>query len=165
MVTFLLGCSFSFEQHLIDSGVPVRNIEQGKNVSMYITNIDCVSVGPFSTKMVVTYRPIPRDLVETAVRVTNECGAAHGPPVHIGDEQLIGIRDLSKPDFGEPVQREEGDVGVFWACGVTSTTAAISSRSPLIITHAPGHMFVSDIRELSMIKKEKEDKKDINMIK
>jgi uncharacterized protein YcsI (UPF0317 family) len=148
LVTFLLGCSFSFEKHLMDNGVPVRNIEQGKNVSMFITNRDCVSVGPFNTKLVVSYRPIPKHLVDTVYRVTKECGVAHGPPVHVGDESEIGIKDISKPDFGDPVDKVEGDVGVFWACGVTSTTGAISSKSPLIITHAPGHMFVSDIFDL-----------------
>eukprot|EP01129_Flabellula_baltica_P007378 TRINITY_DN2865_c0_g1_i3.p1 TRINITY_DN2865_c0_g1~~TRINITY_DN2865_c0_g1_i3.p1 ORF type:complete len:153 (-),score=35.74 TRINITY_DN2865_c0_g1_i3:25-483(-) len=144
MVTFLLGCSFSFEKFLIDGGVPVRNIEQGKNVSMYNTNIECIPSGPFSTNMVVTYRPIPADLVQKASDITLTCGAAHGPPVHIGDPKEIGILDLDKPDYGEAVVAEEGDVPVFWACGVTSTTGAVSSKAPLIITHAPGHMFITD---------------------
>jgi len=150
LVTFLIGCSFSFEHALLKNDVPVRNIEQGKNVSMFNTNIKCEQAGPFNCNMVVSYRPIPKEKVETAKRVTKECGAAHGPPVHIGDPKDIGIQDLNKPDYGDAVKMESGDVPVFWACGVTSTVAALSAKGPLVITHAPGHMFVSDKRELQM---------------
>jgi uncharacterized protein YcsI (UPF0317 family) len=143
-VTFLIGCSFSFEKKLQDGGVPVRNIEQKKNVSMYITNKECEAVGPFRSRLVVTYRPIPSHLVPVAVQITQECGVAHGPPVHIGDPLLLGINDLSKPDFGDPVEAHPGDVPVFWACGVTSTLAALAPKCDIVITHAPGHMFITD---------------------
>jgi len=144
LVSFFLGCSFGFEKALMDAGVPVRNIEQKKNVSMYTTNIPCVSAGPFSTQLVVSYRPVPEHLVKTAFKVTEEFGESHGRPVHSGDPSKIGIKDLNKPDFGDAVEQKEGDVPVFWACGVTSTMAAISAKSPLVITHSPGHMFVTD---------------------
>lgn len=148
MVTFLIGCSFSFEAHLLEAGVPVRNIEQKSNISMYITSRQCNPVGFFDCPLVVSYRPIPAGLVDTAVKVTEKYGAAHGPPVHIGLPSELGIEDIKKPDFGDPVTPKEGDVPVFWACGVTSTLAATSNpKATLVITHAPGHMFITDQKE------------------
>lgn len=144
-VSFLLGCSFSFEHALIASGVPVRNIDEGRNVSMYITNRKCISAGRFSAPLVVSMRPVRHDLVSRAVRVTGRYASVHGAPVHIGDPRVLGIHDLEHPDFGDPVSIREDETPVFWACGVTSSMAALSARLDLCITHAPGHMFITDV--------------------
>ena len=127
LVTFYIGCSFSFEEALVKSKIPVKNIEKGQNVSMYKTNIQCHSVGPFSCSMTVSMRPIPKEFVEKAVQITAQFESVHGAPIHIGDPQLIGIQDLSSPDLGEPSELGENDIPVFWACGVTSAFAVKSS--------------------------------------
>jgi uncharacterized protein YcsI (UPF0317 family) len=145
LVAFLIGCSFSFEAALLDAGVPVRNIEQGRNVSMYRTNIDCRPAGRLSGPLVVSMRPIPAAQVVTAVQLTGRMPDVHGAPVHIGSPASLGIADLSAPDFGDPVVPAEGDVPVFWACGVTPQAALMASKPPFAITHAPGHMFITDI--------------------
>ncbi|HEX2072142.1 MAG TPA: putative hydro-lyase [Geodermatophilus sp.] len=145
LVAFLIGCSFSFETALLDAGVPVRNIEQGRNVSMYRTNRACRPAGRLSGPLVVTMRPIPGDRVVTAVQVTARMPEVHGAPVHVGAPAALGIADLARPDYGDPVEAAEGDVPVFWACGVTPQAALLASRPPLAITHAPGHMFVTDV--------------------
>jgi uncharacterized protein YcsI (UPF0317 family) len=147
MVSFLLGCSFSFESAMLASGLPIRNIEEGKNVSMYITNRTCVPAGPFSSPLVVSMRPLtPRQAVR-ATQVTTRFHLTHGAPVHFGAPEEIGIKDLNRPDFGDPVTIRQDEIPVFWACGVTSALAATSARLPLVITHAPGHMFVSDLKD------------------
>lgn len=145
MVSFLLGCSFTFEAALLGAEVPVRNIEEGKNVSMYITNRRCASAGPFSAPLVVTMRPIPNDLVMRTIRITSRYSLAHGAPMQVGDPKSLGIRDLDHPDFGDPVAIKDGETPVFWACGVTSSLAVLSARPELCITHAPGHMFITDV--------------------
>lgn len=145
LVTFLIGCSFSFETALLDAGVPVRNIEQGRNVSMYRTNVDCRPAGRLSGPLVVSMRPIPAKDVVTAVQVTGRMPQVHGAPVHVGAPEALGITDLGAPDFGDPVEPQPGDVPVFWACGVTPQAALMASRPPFAITHAPGHMFVTDV--------------------
>jgi uncharacterized protein YcsI (UPF0317 family) len=145
LVTFLIGCSFSFETALMDAGVPVRNIEQGRNVSMYRTNRACRPAGRLSGPLVVSMRPIPASQVVTAVQVTERMPQVHGAPVHVGVPEALGIEDLSRPDFGESVELLPGDVPVFWACGVTPQAALMASRPPFAITHAPGHMFITDI--------------------
>jgi uncharacterized protein YcsI (UPF0317 family) len=145
MVSFLLGCSFSFEGALMSADIPVRNIDQGKNVSMYVTNRQCIPAGVFSAPLVVSMRPIPDHLVIRAVQITSRYVSVHGAPVHIGDPKALGIEDLTKPDFGDPVEIRHGETPVFWACGVTSTLAALSSKPEICITHAPGHMFITDI--------------------
>jgi uncharacterized protein YcsI (UPF0317 family) len=145
MVTFLLGCSFSFEGALLGAGVPVRNIEEGKNVSMYITNRKCEDAGPFSAPLVVTMRPIPHPLVSRAVQITSRYASVHGAPIHVGDPKFLGIEDLDRPDFGDPVTIGEGEAPVYWACGVTSSLAVLSAKPDMCITHAPGYMFVSDV--------------------
>ncbi len=144
-VTFLLGCSFSFEEALIRSRIPVRHIEEGKNVPMYITNISCNAAGIFSGPMVVTMRPMPPDQVSRAVQITSRYASVHGAPVHIGEPSQIGIRNLKKPDFGESVTIKKGEVPVFWACGVTPQAVIMRAQPDLCITHAPGHMFISDL--------------------
>ncbi|GAB3817255.1 putative hydro-lyase [Kribbella italica] len=145
LVSFLIGCSFSFETALMDAGVPVRNLEQGRNVSMYETSIRCRPAGRLEGPLVVSMRPIPASLVATAVQVTGRMPQVHGAPVHVGEPAALGVRDLAVPDFGEPVQSAPGDVAVFWACGVTPQAALMASRPPFAITHAPGHMFVTDV--------------------
>ncbi len=150
LVSFLLGCSFSFENAMLAAGLPVRNIEEGKNVSMYKTDRLCRPSGPFSAPLVVSMRPMtPRQAVR-AVQVTTRFQQTHGAPVHMGDPTDIGIADLSAPDFGDPVEIRAGEIPVFWACGVTSSLAAVSAKLPLVITHAPGHMFVSDLKDEDM---------------
>ncbi|KFP33015.1 hypothetical protein N325_08439, partial [Colius striatus] len=137
MVTFYLGCSFSFEK---------ANVEQKSNVSMYKTAVPCYSVSTFCCNLVVTMRPIPESKLEEAVLATSELKEAHGAPVHIGDPGLLGIRDLSKPDYGDPVHLHPGDIPVFWACGVTGVEAVINCRAPLAFTHSPGCMFITDLK-------------------
>jgi uncharacterized protein YcsI (UPF0317 family) len=147
LVSFLLGCSFSFESALMNAGVSLRHVERGSNVSMYVTNIDTQSAGVFSGPMVVSMRPIRRDLIVRAVQVTSRFPAVHGAPIHIGDPEAIGIEDISRPDLGDPTEIEEGEVPVFWACGVTPQVVAMKSKLPLMITHSPGHMFITDKRD------------------
>ncbi len=147
MVAFLLGCSFTFESALTRRGIPLPHFEQGKNVAMFITNIPTVPAGVFSGPMVVSMRAIPRDMLVTAVQTTSRFPSVHGAPVHIGDPASIGIQDVTKPDLGDPAEIGDGDVPVFWACGVTPQAVAVSSRPPLMITHAPGHMFIADLRD------------------
>jgi uncharacterized protein YcsI (UPF0317 family) len=145
LVSFLIGCSFSFETALLDAGVPVRNIEQGRNVSMYRTTVECRPAGRLSGPLVVSMRPIPAAEVVTAVQVTGRMPQVHGAPVHVGSPETLGIADLDRPDFGDLVDARPGDVPVFWACGVTPQAALIASRPPFAITHAPGFMFVTDV--------------------
>ena len=126
-VTFYIGCSFSFEEALISSGVPVQNVTKRRQVAMFTTSIPCHNVGPFTCPTVVSMRPIPKKLVEKAVQVTAEYDKVHGAPIHIGDPQLIGIQNISEQDFGEAAELEQDDVPVFWACGVTSSLAVRSA--------------------------------------
>ena len=147
LVSFLLGCSFSFESALINASIPIRHIEDNHNVPMYITNIDTVPAGAFSGKMVVSMRPIPYHQVTRAVQVTSRFPQVHGAPVHIGDPSLIGIDDINTPDFGDASRIEKGEVPVFWACGVTPQNIAMTSKPELMITHAPGYMFICDPKD------------------
>ena len=145
-VYFLIGCSFSFEAELLEGGVPVRHIEENKNVPMFLTNIECERAGIFHGKMVVSMRPIPQNKVIKAVTVTASMPRVHGSPIHIGDPAAIGIKDISKPDFGDSVTVNEGEVPVFWCCGVTPQSAVMSAKPSIAISHAPGHMFITDVR-------------------
>lgn len=145
LVGFLIGCSLSFEAALRRAGVPLRHLEQGREVPVYITSIELEPAGPFRGRLVVSMRPMPPDQVIRAVQVTSRFPATHGAPVHIGDPAAIGIEDLARVDFGEPVSVQPGEVPVFWACGVTPQIAALQAKLPLMITHAPGHMFVTDV--------------------
>lgn len=150
LVSFLIGCSFSFESELLEAGIPVRHIEEGCNVPMYLTNIPCESAGAFSGNMVVSMRPIPHHLIPAAVTVTAAMPRVHGAPVQIGYPEAIGIKDINKPDFGDMVTIREGEVPVFWPCGVTPQAAVMNSRPPFAITHAPGHMFITDVKNVSL---------------
>lgn len=147
LVSFLIGCSFTFEKPLLENGIPIRYIEEGRNVSMYKTNVPCESAGIFQGPMVVSMRPMsPKDAIR-AVQITSRFPSVHGAPVHIGDPAQIGIQDLNKPDFGDAVTIQEGEVPVFWGCGVTPQAAVMASKPEFVITHAPGHMFITDLKE------------------
>ncbi|MEM9062426.1 MAG: putative hydro-lyase [Pseudomonadota bacterium] len=147
MVAFALGCSFTFERALADAGIRMKHIEQNRTVPMYKTNIALKSVGPFSGGMVVSMRPIPRDQVDLAISVTSQYPHAHGAPVHVGEGDAIGVGDIGAPDWGETAEFGEGDVAVFWACGVTPQNVLTEARPPICITHTPGRMLVTDITE------------------
>ena len=145
LVAFLLGCSFSFEGPMLDAGLDVRHITDNHNVPMYITNIECVPAGVFHGPMVVSMRPMkPKDAVR-AVQVTSRMPFVHGAPIHFGDPEAIGIKDISKPDFGDASIIKPGEVPLFWACGVTPQAVAMAVKPEFMITHAPGHMFISDV--------------------
>lgn len=150
LVSFLIGCSFTFEMALLNAGIPMRHMEQNSIVPMYTTNIQCVPVGRFFGPTVVTMRPIPFSQVVRAVQITSRYPGVHGAPVHIGDPDIIGVT-LSKPEYGG-VESEikEGETPVFWACGVTPQAVALASKIPFFLTHAPGHMFITDIRNESL---------------
>lgn len=143
LVSFLLGCSFTFEHTLLAAGIPVRHIEQGVNCPVYRSNRRCTPAGRFSGPLVVSLRPIPANLVPQAVTISAARPDVHGAPVHIGSPSQLGITDLDSPDWGDPVTLQAHDVPVFWACGVTPQAVAEESTPELMITHAPGHMFVT----------------------
>ncbi|MBN8282748.1 putative hydro-lyase [Zoogloea sp.] len=145
LVTFVIGCSFSFEQPLIDAGIPLRHIEQGRNVAMYRTNIQTAPAGPFHGPMVVSMRPMTPAHAIRAVQVTARVPAVHGAPVHLGDPALIGIADLARPDFGDAVDILPGEIPVYWACGVTPQAVVMQAKPDFCITHAPGAMLVTDL--------------------
>jgi uncharacterized protein YcsI (UPF0317 family) len=147
LVAFLLGCSFTFETAMLRAGIPVRHIECGRNVPMYVTSIPCRPAGALHGPMVVSMRPLPAADVPRAVLITGRYTRAHGAPVHIGDPAAIGIKDLGRPDYGEPPVIRAGEVPVFWACGVTPQAVALAAGVEFMITHAPGHMFVADLRD------------------
>jgi uncharacterized protein YcsI (UPF0317 family) len=145
LVSFLLGCSFTFEQALLEAGVHLWHVEHGKGVAMWRTSIPCKPAGVFHGPLVVSMRPIrPADLPR-AVTATARFPGAHGAPVHIGDPEAIGITDLAAPHWGDPQELAPGDIPVFWACGVTPQAVALASRLPYMITHSPGHMFITDL--------------------
>ncbi len=145
-VYFLIGCSFSFEGELLSSGVPVRHIEKGKNVPMYITNIECDSAGKFSGRTVVSMRPMLPEQVIRAASITASMPRVHGAPIHIGDPQKIGIKDINCPDFGDTPDIYEGEIPVFWCCGVTPQSVVMTAKPRIAISHAPGHMFITDVK-------------------
>lgn len=147
LVAFLLGCSFTFETALLKASIPVRHIEEDCNVPMYLTNIACRPAGFFQGSTVVSMRPMRPELAIRAVQVTSRFPGVHGAPLHIGDPSVIGIDDIKKPDFGESVTIYDGEVPVFWACGVTPQAVAMAVKPELMITHSPGYMFISDVRD------------------
>jgi uncharacterized protein YcsI (UPF0317 family) len=145
LVSFLLGCSFSFEHALIDAGIELRHVTQGKNVAMYRTSIETIPAGPFHGPMVVSMRPMTPANAIRAVQLTARVPRVHGAPVHLGDPALIGIADIMQPDFGEAVDILPGEIPVFWACGVTPQSVVMSVSPEFCITHAPGYMLITDI--------------------
>lgn len=147
MVAFLIGCSFTFETPLLEAGIAIRHIDEGCNVPMYKTNIPCAKAGVFEGPTVVSMRPMSAADAIRAVQITSRFPAVHGAPLHIGDPTQIGIADITKPDFGDAVTIKPGEVPVFWACGVTPQAVAMESKPSIMITHAPGCMFISDVRD------------------
>lgn len=144
LVTFIIGCSFTFESALMAEGIRLAHIDQGVNVPMFKTSRRCASAGAMSGPLVVSMRPIPSDQVSDAVRITSRYPSVHGAPVHVGNPQELGIDNLQSPDFGDPVSMEPGQIPVFWACGVTPQAAIMETRPALAIGHAPGHMLITD---------------------
>jgi len=145
LVSFLIGCSFSFEEAMLDNGLPVRHIEQGCNVPMYRTNIPTNPAGVFSGPMVVSMRPMKAAEAIRAIQVTSRFPSVHGAPVHFGNPAQIGIADINRPEYGDSVDIGEDEIPVFWACGVTPQSVVAAVRPEFCITHAPGHMLVTDL--------------------
>lgn len=145
LVSFLIGCSFTFETPMMEAGIEIRHITDRSNVPMYLTSTPCRPAGRLHGNMVVSMRPIPAARVADAAMISGRFPSVHGAPVHVGTPEEIGIRDLARPDFGDAVRIEPGEVPVFWACGVTPQAAVMASGVPFAITHAPGHMFITDI--------------------
>jgi uncharacterized protein YcsI (UPF0317 family) len=143
-VAFLIGCSFSYDAALMQAGIPLRSVESGRNVPMYQTSLKCRSAGRFHGNMVVSMKPIPALSVSQHVAITSSYTHAHGGPVCIGRPDMLGIRDLACPDWGDPIDIQDTEVPVFHACGVTPQAVLMASRIPLAITHAAGHMFITD---------------------
>jgi uncharacterized protein YcsI (UPF0317 family) len=146
LVAFVLGCSFSFEEALVEDGLEIRHMTCGVNVPMFRTNIACAPCGPFQGPMVVSMRPLrPADAIR-AVQITSRFPSVHGAPVHLGLPEMIGIADINKPDYGDPVPVNADELPVFWACGVTPQAVIATIAPDIAITHAPGSMLVADIR-------------------
>ena len=146
LVSFALGCSFSFEQALLEDGIELRHLTCGSNVPMYRTNIPCASAGPFAGPLVVSMRPLkPHDAIR-AIQITSRFPSVHGAPMHIGLPEAIGIKDLAKPDYGDAVPVKSDELPVFWACGVTPQAVIAEVRPDFCVTHAPGCMLITDLR-------------------
>jgi uncharacterized protein YcsI (UPF0317 family) len=144
LVSFLIGCSFTFERALLDAGLYLAHLDQGRNVPMYVTGRECVPSGPFAGPMVVSMRPYRAEEIPFAVAISGRYPTMHGAPVHVGDPDSLGVKDLDEPEFGEPVEIAGDQVPVFWACGVTPQAVVMKVAPPLVITHSPGHMFITD---------------------
>lgn len=150
LVTFVLGCSFSFEQALTEAGLRLRYVDEGKNVPMFRTSVDTAPAGRFRGKLVVSMRPFkPGDAIR-AIEITSRYPRVHGSPVHIGRPDLIGIDDLSRPWVGDPTEVRDDELPLFWACGVTPQSVVLDAKPSLCITHAPGHMLVTDLENSSL---------------
>ncbi|MFB5662251.1 putative hydro-lyase [Alteribacillus sp. HJP-4] len=152
-VTFLIGCSFTFESMLQSANIPLRHVDEKKNVAMYVTNRPSEKAGVFEGPLVVSMRPLPRHLTSNASDITAKYPNMHGSPVHIGDPAELGIRDINAPDYGDAIDIKPDEDPVFWACGVTPQMATVTSGIPLMITHSPGHMFVTDITNDEFLKR------------
>jgi len=150
MVVFAIGCSFSFEHMLLEAGIRLRHVEQRRNVAMFRTNIHNHPAGPFGGEMVVSMRPMKAADAIRAIQITSRYPAVHGAPVHLGDPRLIGIADIMQPDYGDAVEIMPDEIPVFWACGVTPQEAIRHARLPLVATHQPGYMLVTDILNSSL---------------
>lgn len=149
-VSFLIGCSFSFEADLLEENITIRHIEEHCNVPMYKTNIECTPAGIFNGNMVVSMRPIPYEQIVKSVLVSGSMPKVHGAPIHIGNPSLIGIKDIDNPDFGESVTIKENEVPVFWPCGVTPQNIVMNVKPEIAITHAPGHMLITDVKNIDL---------------
>lgn len=146
LVGFVIGCSFTFEEALLADGIPLRHVDEGINVAMYRTSIDTVPAGPFKGPLVVSMRPMTAARAIRSVQITSRFPLMHGAPIHLGDPEQIGIADIGRPDYGEAVTIMPDELPVFWACGVTPQAAIAAAKVPLVITHAPGCMLVTDRR-------------------
>ena len=144
-VGFLIGCSFSFEEALISAGIEMRHIATGRNVPMYKTNIQTKKAGPFEGPMVCSMRPMTPEQAKLAYEITAAMPNVHGAPIHMGNPADIGIKDIYSPDYGQAVEIYEGEIPVFWPCGVTPQAAVENAKPPMVITHSPGHMFITDV--------------------
>jgi uncharacterized protein YcsI (UPF0317 family) len=150
LVAFVIGCSYSFEEALIEDGIEIRHVSQQTKVPMFRTTIATVPAGVFQGPMVVSMRPLkPADAIR-AIQITSRFPSVHGAPVHIGKPELIGISDVTKPDYGDPVPIHEDELPVFWACGVTPQAVIAAARPAFCITHAPGSMLVTDLKNAKM---------------
>ena len=147
LVFFLIGCSFTFETSLLKSGISLRHVEENVNVSMYSTNIKLKPVGIWQGDMVVSMRPIVKEKVADACVVTSHYPNMHGTPIQVGYPEMIGIKDINKPEYGDPVTIKKDEIPLFWPCGVTPQNVLKDVKLPFAITHAPGHMFVSDKKD------------------
>jgi uncharacterized protein YcsI (UPF0317 family) len=146
LVTFVLGCSFSFEEALMEAGLPLRYVEQGRNVPMYRTSIDTVPAGRFRGKLVVSMRPFkPADAIR-AIEITSRYPRVHGSPIHLGFPEMIGIENLARPWAGDATEVRDDELPLFWACGITPQSVVLDARPSLCITHSPGHMLVTDLK-------------------
>jgi uncharacterized protein YcsI (UPF0317 family) len=145
-VAFLLGCSLTFENALLEAGVPLRHLEHDRKIPVYITNVECEPAGKFAGPMVVSMRAVPAHLVSKAAQISARYPWGHGGPVHVGDPSALGIDDVDNVDFGEPPIVEPGDVPMFWGCGITPQLAARRAKPRYMMTHYPEHMLVSDRR-------------------
>ena len=150
LVTFVLGCSFSFEQALMEAGLRLRYVEQGTNVPMYRTSVDTVPAGRFRGKLVVSMRPFrPADAIR-AIEITSRYPRVHGAPIHVGFPEMIGIKNLDQPWAGDPTEVRADELPLFWACGITPQSVVLEARPSLCITHSPGHMLVTDLTNASL---------------
>ena len=150
LVAFVIGCSFSFEEALAADGVPIRHIACGVRVPMYRTSIPCAAAGPFAGPMVVSMRPLEPAHAIRAIQITSRFPSVHGAPIHIGLPHLIGIDDLQRPDYGDPVPVAANELPVFWACGVTPQAVIAAAKPPFAVTHAPGSMLVTDLKNTQL---------------
>ncbi len=146
-VAFALGCSFTFEHAALRAGVPMWHIENNTTVPMFRSNFNCVPAGRFSGTTVVSMRSVREDQVDLITKVSTKFPLAHGAPMHVGDPAAIGIADINEPEWGDPTPIGAGEVPVFWACGVTPQVAIENARIPIVVTHKPGCMLISDIDE------------------
>ncbi len=149
-VAFLIGCSFTFESALLEAGLPVRHIDEGRNVPMYRTNIACKPAGLFAGPLIVSMRPMTPSQAQAATAITAAFPRVHGAPVQVDKPGAIGVDDLSRPDYGDAVTIHPGEIPVFWACGVTPMEAITHVKPEFAITHDPGHMFVTDLPDRSL---------------
>ena len=150
LVAFLLGCSFSFEEALTAEGLDVRNVTEGVNVPMYRTNIECTPAGPFNGQMVVSMRPFAPPEALRAAEICARFPSVHGEPIHYANPEHIGINDINQPDYGDSVKINEGEHPLFWACGVTPQVALENAKPPFCITHSPGSMLVTDMKNTEL---------------
>ena len=147
LVSFLIGCNFSFQRAVAEAGIPLRHFQEGKSDPTFVTSVETSPAGIFHGPMVVSMWPIHWSHVSRVVQITSRFPAAHGAPVHIGEPSAIGIKDILRPEYGDVVELKEGEVPVFWGCGVTPQEAILRGRPSVAITHSAGHMFVTDLRD------------------